>query len=112
MKKLILTAASAALLLMSGVVSASQELAQKNACLSCHAVDKKVVGPAFKDVAAKYAGNKAAHDALAAKVKAGGKGVWGPIPMPANPGVKPEDLDKIISWVLSLPGTGMDVARQ
>jgi cytochrome c len=112
MNKLILTAASASLLLMSGAASASKDLAQKNACLSCHSVDKKVVGPAFKDVAAKYAGDKAAHDMLAAKVKAGGKGVWGPIPMPANPGVKPEDLDKIISWVLGLPGTGMDVAQQ
>ncbi|MDQ1314659.1 MAG: cytochrome c [Pseudomonadota bacterium] len=112
MKKLILTATSAALLMMSGAASASQDLAQKNACLSCHAVDTPVYGPAFKDVAAKYAGNQAAHDMLVAKVKAGGKGVWGRRIMPANPGVKPEDLDKIISWVLGLPGTGMDVARQ
>lgn len=112
MKKLILTATSVALLIMAGAASASKDLAQKNACLSCHSVDKKVVGPAFKDVAAKYAGDKAAHDRLVAKVKAGGKGVWGPIPMPANPGVTPEDLDKIVSWVLGLPGTGMDVAHQ
>ena len=101
MMKLMMTAAAAALLL-SGAASANQALAQKNACLSCHGVDKKIVGPAFKEVAKKYAGDKGAHDQLAAKVKAGGKGVWGEIPMPPNPGVKTEDVSKIIDWVLSL----------
>ena len=102
MKTLMMTAASAALLMMSGVASADQALAQKNACMSCHGVDKKIVGPAFKDVAKKYAGDKTAHDKMVAKVKAGGKGVWGEIPMPPNPQVKPEDVSKIIDWVLSL----------
>lgn len=102
MTKLMMTAATAALLVMSGAASADQALAQKNACMSCHGVDKKIVGPAFKDVAKKYAGDKTAHDKLVAKVKAGGKGVWGDIPMPPNPQVKAEDLDKIVSWVLSL----------
>jgi cytochrome c len=102
MKTLMMTAASAALLVVSGVASADQALAQKNACMSCHGVDKKIVGPAFKDVAKKYAGDKAAHDMLVAKVKAGGKGVWGTVPMPPNPQVKPEDASKIIDWVLSL----------
>jgi cytochrome c len=102
MMKLMMTAASAALLLMSGAASADQALAQKNACMSCHGVDKKIVGPAFKEVAAKYAGDKTAHDTLVAKVKTGGKGVWGPIPMPPSPQVKPEDASKIIDWVLSL----------
>lgn len=102
MKKLMMTAASAALLVMSGAASADQALAQKNACLSCHGVDKKIVGPAFKEVAKKYAGDAGAAAKLAAKVKAGGKGVWGEIPMPPNPNVKPEDVNKIIAWVLSL----------
>lgn len=101
MMKLMMTAASAALLL-SGAASADQALAQKNACMSCHGVDKKIVGPAFKEVAKKYAGDKTAHDKLVAKVKTGGKGVWGQIPMPPNPGVKPEEASKIIDWVLSL----------
>ena len=104
MKTLMTTAASAALLLMSGMASAADgmALAQKNACMSCHSVDKKIVGPAFKDVAKKYAGNKAAQAKLAAKVKAGGKGVWGEIPMPPNPQVSPADTNTIVAWVLSL----------
>jgi cytochrome c len=101
MNKLMMIAASAALL-MSGAASADQALAQKNACMSCHGVDKKIVGPAFKEVAKKYAGDKAAHDTLVAKVKTGGKGVWGQIPMPPNPSLKAEDASKIIDWVLSL----------
>ncbi|MBW8369712.1 MAG: c-type cytochrome [Thiobacillus sp.] len=101
MNKLMLIAASAALL-VSGAASADQALAQKNACMSCHGVDKKIVGPAFKEVAKKYAGDKTAHDTLVAKVKTGGKGVWGQIPMPPNPSLKAEDASKIIDWVLSL----------
>lgn len=102
MKKLVIAAVPAALLMMSGIASANQQLAQKNACMSCHGIDKKIVGPAFKEVAAKYAGDKEAHDRLVKKVKTGGKGVWGQIPMPPSPQVKPEDADKIITWVLSL----------
>lgn len=102
MNKLMLTAASAALLALSGAASADQALAQKNACLSCHGVDKKIVGPAFNEVAKKYAGDKTAQAKLVAKVKAGGKGVWGQIPMPPNPNVKDEDLEKLVKWVLSL----------
>ncbi len=102
MKTLMMTVASAALVMMSGMASADQALAQKNACMSCHGVDKKIVGPAFKDVAKKYAGDKGADAKLVAKVKAGGKGVWGEIPMPPNPQLKTEDADKIIDWILSL----------
>ncbi len=102
MKTLFVTAASAALLALSGAASADQALAQKNACMSCHGVDKKIVGPAFKDVAKKYHGDKGAEAHLIAKVKAGGKGVWGQIPMPPNPQVKDEDVKKIVEWVLSL----------
>jgi len=105
MNKLMMSAASAALLVMFGSAfadDAAMTLAQKNACMSCHGVDKKIVGPAYKEVAKKYAGDKGAAAKLAAKVKAGGKGVWGEIPMPPNPQVKDEDLKKIIAWVLSL----------
>jgi cytochrome c len=102
MMKFMMTAASAALLVLSGAASADQALAQKNACMSCHGVDKKIVGPAFKEVAKKYEGDAAAREMLIAKVKTGGKGVWGQIPMPPSPQVKPEDAGKIIDWVLSL----------
>ncbi len=102
MKAVVISAAAALVLGMSGVASADQALAQKNACMSCHGVDKKIVGPAFKEVAAKYKGDKGAEARLVAKVKAGGKGVWGQVPMPPNPQVKDEDLHKIVAWVLSL----------
>lgn len=77
-------------------------LAQKNACMACHQVDKKVVGPAYKDVAAKYKGDKTAEAKLEKKVKEGGKGVWGEIPMPPNAQVKDEDIKTIVHWILSL----------
>ena len=104
-KTWMMTAASAALLMMAGVASAADDgraLAQKNACMSCHGVDKKIVGPAFDEVAKKYAGDKGAQAMLVAKVEKGGKGVWGQIPMPPNPQVKPADLEKIVAWILSL----------
>ena len=102
MKAFVITAAAALVLGMSGVASANQGLAQKNACMSCHGVDKKIVGPAFKEVSAKYKGDKGAAAALAKKVKEGTKGTWGPIPMPANPQVKDEELNKIVEWILTL----------
>jgi cytochrome c len=78
---------------------ANKDLAAKSGCLACHSVDKKVIGPAFKDVANKY---KASDEAmLIAKVKAGGKGVWGPIPMPPNAAVKDEDIKTLVNWILS-----------
>ena len=80
---------------------ASKELAQAKNCLACHSVDKQVVGPAFKDVAAKYAGDKTAADKLAAKIMKGGSGVWGAIPMPANPQVSDAEAKKLAAWVLS-----------
>lgn len=101
MKALIALTASAALLTFAGAASANQALAQKNACMSCHSIDKKIVGPAYKDVAKKYAADKGARAKLVAKVKAGGKGVWGDVPMPPNPQVKQEDIEKIIDWVLA-----------
>ena len=103
MKALMIAVAAAGTLMMAGQASADQALAQKSGCMACHSVDKKVLGPAYKDVAAKYAGQKDAVDKLAVKVKKGGSGVWGPIPMPANsPQVKDEDIKKIVQWILSL----------
>jgi cytochrome c len=80
---------------------ADQALAQSKNCLACHAIDKKLVGPAYKDVAAKYAGDKSAADKLVAKVMKGGTGVWGQIPMPANPQVSEAEAKKLVAWVLS-----------
>lgn len=80
---------------------ADQALAQSKNCMACHAVDKKLVGPSFKDVAAKYAGQKDAADKLAVKVVKGGSGVWGPVPMPANPQVNEADAKKLVAWVLA-----------
>ena len=81
---------------------AQLDLAQSKNCMACHAVDKKVVGPAYKDVAAKYAGDKAAVDKLTQKVMKGGSGVWGPVPMPANPQVTEAEAKKLVTWILSL----------
>ena len=80
---------------------AQQDLAQKKNCMSCHAIDKKLVGPSYKDVAAKYAGQKDAVDKLTQKVLKGGAGVWGPLPMPANPQVNEAEAKQLVQWVLS-----------
>ena len=77
-------------------------LATSKNCMACHAVDKKLVGPAYKDVAAKYAGQKDAVDKLAAKIIKGGSGVWGPVPMPANTQVNDADAKKLAAWILTL----------
>ncbi len=101
--KALLTAVAVAGMLMTGVAQADQALAQKNGCLACHGVDKKVLGPSYKDVAAKYKGDKSAEAKLVEKVKKGGSGVWGPMPMPANsPQVKDEDIKAIVKWILTL----------
>jgi cytochrome c len=81
---------------------AQVDLATKKNCLACHAVDKKVLGPAFKDVGAKYAGQVGAADKLAAKVMKGGTGVWGNIPMPANPQVTDAEAKQLVGWILTL----------
>ena len=103
--KVLLSAIAAATVLMAGQAQAgdASALAQKSGCLACHSVDHKVLGPAYKDVAAKYKGDKTAEAKLIAKVKAGGSGVWGNIPMPANsPQVKDEDIKTIVQWILTL----------
>lgn len=86
--------------LLQSPVWADQALAQGKNCMACHAVDRKLVGPSFKDVAKKYAGQNAA-DKMAAKIVAGGSGVWGAIPMPANPQVNAAEAKKLADWVLA-----------
>lgn len=80
---------------------ASEELAKKHACFACHSVDKKLVGPAYKDVAAKYRNDKGAEAKLVEKVKKGGTGVWGQVPMPPNGAVPDADLHTLVKWILS-----------
>ena len=95
-------------LLASGAASAAldnkaaEEMMRKDGCAACHAIDKKVVGPAYKDVAAKYRGQKDAEAKLIDKVKKGGSGVWGQVPMPPNVNVKDEDIKTVVEWILSL----------
>lgn len=80
---------------------ADQALATSKNCMACHAMEKKLVGPSYKDVAKKYAGQKDAADKLATKIMKGGSGVWGAIPMPANPQVNEADAKKLAAWVLA-----------
>ena len=87
---------------LAGPAFAQADFAQKKNCIACHAIDKKVLGPAYKDVAAKYAGQKDAVDKLAAKVVKGGTGVWGNIPMPANPQVTEAEAKQLVGWILTL----------
>ena len=80
---------------------ADMQLATAKNCMACHAVDKKLVGPSYKDVAAKYAGQADAVDKLAVKVMKGGAGVWGPVPMPANAQVNADEAKKLMVWILA-----------
>ena len=99
MKRTLITLAMA--LSVAVPAMADQALATSKNCMACHAVDKKLVGPSYKDVAAKYAGQKDAVDKLAAKIIKGGSGVWGPIPMPPNAQVNEADAKKLATWVLT-----------
>lgn len=92
----------AAGLLSTGAAQADEALAKAKNCLACHTVDKKIVGPAYKDVAKKYAGQKDAEAKLVDKILKGGKGSWGEVPMPPNATVKPEEATKLVKWILSL----------
>ena len=96
-----------ALLIMAAMAAiaapaiADEALAKSKNCMACHAADKQLVGPSYKDVAKKYAGDAKALDMLATKIIKGGSGVWGAIPMPANPQVSEADAKKLSAWVLS-----------
>ena len=96
--------AASAALFAAGPAHANADLAQKKNCMSCHTLQKKVVGPAFKDVATKYAGQKDAVDKLTQKVLKGGSGAWGPVFMPAmkdaNPPVSEAEARQLVTWIL------------
>jgi cytochrome c len=97
-----LTLAAIAVCVAALPALANEDLAKKNACTACHSVDKKIVGPAFKEVAAKYRNDKTAEAKLVEKVKKGGVGVWGQVPMPPNSAVSDADVKTLVKWVLSL----------
>lgn len=98
--KTLLAAVLAVAAVSPAMADAGMDLAQKKNCLACHAVDKKVVGPAYKEVSAKYKGDKAAVAKLAEKIQKGGAGVWGQVPMPPNQ-VTPDEAKTLATWVLS-----------
>lgn len=98
MKRTLMIMASLAVL--SAPAMADEALAKSKNCLACHAVDKKLVGPSYKDIAKKYAGDAKAADMLATKIQKGGAGVWGAIPMPANPQVNDAEAKKLATWIL------------
>lgn len=100
--KLFLTVAVAAGLLATAPAFADADLAKAKNCMACHAVDKKLVGPSYQEVAAKRADQADAVEYLAKKIKAGGSGIYGPVPMPPNPQVSEEEAVKLAEWVLSL----------
>ena len=107
MKAICLMLAGGCLLTASATSLAATEaeamdIAKKNGCLACHSLDKKLVGPAWKDVGRKYAGDATAAEQLAVKVKKGTKGVWGQIPMPPNATVKDADVKALVAFVLTL----------
>jgi cytochrome c len=93
--------AAIGLMAISGPALASADLAKQKNCLACHTVDKKLVGPAYKEVAAKYKGDKDAVAKLAKKIREGGVGVWGQVPMPANPQVNEQEAQTLAKWVLA-----------
>ena len=101
MKKSGLIIAALGAALAAGPAIASMELATKSNCTACHAVDKKVVGPSYKEVAAKYKGNAKAEALLTEKVKKGGVGTWGQVPMPPNAAVKDDDIKTLVKWILA-----------
>ena len=95
-------AIAAVALFVTGQAKASEDLAKKHNCLACHLIDKKSIGPAYKEVAKKYKGQADAEAKLIAKVKAGGQGVWGPIPMPPNPAVPDADVKTLVQWIIKM----------
>ena len=95
-------AIAAVALFVTGQAKASEDLAKKSNCLACHLVDKKSIGPAYKEVAKKYKGQADAEAKLSTKVKAGGQGVWGPIPMPPNAAVPDPDVKALVQWIIKM----------
>ncbi len=100
--KVLALAAAAAAIALCGPASADEALAKKHNCLACHSIDKKGVGPAYKEIAKKYKGQAGIEAKLADKVKKGGAGVWGQIPMPPNAAVPDSDIKKLVEWILKM----------
>lgn len=101
MKRTLLIGLAAVGLVASNGAFANADLAKAKNCMACHAVANKLVGPSFKDVAAKYAGQKDAEAKLSQKVIKGGSGVWGAVPMPANPQVSEAEAQTLVKWILA-----------
>lgn len=99
--KQVLVAVCALGALVSTSAMANADLAKSKNCMTCHAVNNKVVGPSFKDIAAKYAGQKDAEGKLVQKVIKGGSGAWGAVPMPANPQVSEAEAGTLVKWILA-----------
>jgi cytochrome c len=100
MKRVVLVLSIAGLA-VAAPARAQEDLAKKHGCFACHTVDKKLVGPSYKEVAAKYQGDKGAEAKLFDKVKKGGQGVWGQVPMPPNASVPDSDIKALVKWILS-----------
>ena len=104
MKSIIVSMIAAAGLMVAGSVLAADmpEVAKKNGCTACHAMDKKVVGPAFMEIAKKYKGDAGAAAHLTTKISKGGAGVWGTMPMPASPKLSEADNKELVAFILGL----------
>jgi cytochrome c len=102
MRKFVALSIAAGLMASAGSAFASADLIKKYNCTACHAYDKKMVGPAYKDVAAKYKADAGAAEKIAKKIKAGGAGVWGPIPMPAHPQVSDADALTMSKYIMTV----------
>ena len=102
MKRVLLTLAALTAVAAATPAMADEALAKAKNCMACHAVDKKMVGPAYKEVAKKYAADAKAVDLLAAKIQKGGSGVWGAVPMPPNANVNADEAKSLATWILSL----------
>jgi cytochrome c len=107
MQKFTVAAIAAGVLMLAHHAGAAdprsaESIASSNGCLACHSVDKKVIGPGFKEIAAKYRADKGASANLAQKVKMGSKGAWGEVPMPPNAHVKDDEIKAVVNWILAL----------
>lgn len=100
--KIVIVALTAAAAVLSAPARADEALAKKHNCLACHQTDKKLVGPSYKDIAKKYKGQASAAGMLADKVKKGGSGAFGPVPMPPNPAVPDADIKTLVDWILKM----------
>ena len=102
MKRVLLTIAALTAVAAASPAMADEAMAKAKNCMACHAIDKKVVGPAYKDVAKKYAGQAGAADMLADKIMKGSTGTWGPVPMPPNTNVNAAEAKSLATWILTL----------